>query len=253
MLAAVVAEGVAVALLGLLVAGLLRSHAEILRALHDLGAGLDPDAPSPLPGQTTLALRPAAISAPSGDAAAHDVVGARLDGTAVAVGVAGTRHDTLLAFLSSGCGTCQPFWTAFRQGAQVPGSARLVVVTQSEESESKLRQLAGPDLDVVLSSAAWEQYGVPGSPHFVYVDGPAGRVVGEGTGSSWEQVADLLGQASADRRHRLGRSDAGSVSDPRDNAGRDNAARVDAELASAGIGPGHASLYGPPDAGSTAP
>ena len=31
-----------VALLAVLVAGLLRSHAEILRALHDLGAGLDP-------------------------------------------------------------------------------------------------------------------------------------------------------------------------------------------------------------------
>jgi hypothetical protein len=180
--------------------------------------------------------------------AAHDVVGARLDGTAVAIGVAGTRHDTLLAFLSSGCGTCQPFWTAFRQGAHVPGDARLVVVTQTEESESKLRQLAGPDLDVVLSSAAWEQYGVPGSPHFVYVDGPAGRIVGEGTGSTWEQVADLLGQASADRRHRLGASDASGSGDPRDNA-----TRVDAELASAGIGPGHASLYGPPDTGSTAP
>ena len=35
----VIAEAVAIALLGLLVAGLLRSHAEILRALHELGAG----------------------------------------------------------------------------------------------------------------------------------------------------------------------------------------------------------------------
>ena len=34
--------GVVLALLALLVAGLLRSHAEILRALHELGANLDP-------------------------------------------------------------------------------------------------------------------------------------------------------------------------------------------------------------------
>ncbi|MEX1008507.1 MAG: hypothetical protein WD271_11755 [Acidimicrobiia bacterium] len=33
--------GVVIALLGLLVAGLLRSHAEVLRALHDLGVDLD--------------------------------------------------------------------------------------------------------------------------------------------------------------------------------------------------------------------
>ena len=41
MLAAVIAEGVAIALLGVLVLGLLRSHALILKALHELGAGLE--------------------------------------------------------------------------------------------------------------------------------------------------------------------------------------------------------------------
>ena len=40
----VVARGVVIAVLALLVVGLLRSHAEILRRLHDLGAGLDGDA-----------------------------------------------------------------------------------------------------------------------------------------------------------------------------------------------------------------
>ena len=37
----VVAEAAAILLLGLLVAGLLRSHAEILRRLHELGAGME--------------------------------------------------------------------------------------------------------------------------------------------------------------------------------------------------------------------
>ena len=40
MLAVVVAEGVAIALLTVLVVGLLRSHALILKALHERGAGL---------------------------------------------------------------------------------------------------------------------------------------------------------------------------------------------------------------------
>ena len=43
MTALVVALAVAVVLLAVLVAGLLRSHAEILRALHELGAGLELD------------------------------------------------------------------------------------------------------------------------------------------------------------------------------------------------------------------
>ena len=39
MVVLVVIEGVVLALLVLLVAGLLRSHAEILRTLHDAGIG----------------------------------------------------------------------------------------------------------------------------------------------------------------------------------------------------------------------
>jgi hypothetical protein len=41
--AVLIIESVVLVLLTLLVAGLLRSHAEILRRLHALGAGLDPD------------------------------------------------------------------------------------------------------------------------------------------------------------------------------------------------------------------
>jgi hypothetical protein len=42
MLALVIGEGAVLLFLALLVAGLLRSHAEILRALHDLGASVEP-------------------------------------------------------------------------------------------------------------------------------------------------------------------------------------------------------------------
>ena len=238
MLAFVIAEGVAIALLGLLVAGLLRSHAEILKALHDLGAGVDPDADRAAPG---AAPAPATSHRGSGIEQATDVAGTDLAGDAVALAVTSVEHDTLLAFLSTGCTTCEPFWSAFRAGVDVPGQARLVVVTQSHESESRLRDLAGPGLEVLASDGAWDAYGVPGSPHFVYVHGPSGRVTGEGTGPDWPAVRDLMSQATADRALRAA---TGRVQDVE---WRDNPSRIDGELLAAGIGPGHPSLAAPPD------
>jgi len=237
MLALVIAEGVVLLLLALLVAGLLRSHAEILRALHDLGAGVDS---TDTPVRRTTAPGRAIEDA---DNAAHDVVGKDLAGAAAAVSVVGARHDTLLAFLSTGCTTCQPFWDTFRAGSSLPDDTRLLVVVQEAESESRLRELAPPDLEVVASDAAWDAYEVPGSPHFVHVDGPSGRVTGEGTGPDWPAVLALFTQAKADRVAR-----ASTTNPPTDVEWRDNPSRIDAELQSAGIATGHPSLSSPPDA-----
>ena len=44
-------QGVVILLLAVLVVGLLRSHAEILRALHDLGVNLEDGAPDSRPGK----------------------------------------------------------------------------------------------------------------------------------------------------------------------------------------------------------
>jgi hypothetical protein len=220
-----VAESVVLALLSLLVAGLLRSHAEILRRLHALGAGLDPD------GAVAVAP-PHAIDLRADDgsfAAAADVDGAGLRDDATHIAVVGTRHRTMLAFLSSGCLTCHEFWSAFANTAQLdlPADIRLVVVTKdaAEESISALRRVAPAGVPLVMSSAAWADYNVPGSPYFVLVDGPLGRVRGEGTGATWEQVKNLLRQASEDA----------------DDASRE--ARIDRELSAHGIEPGDPSLY----------
>jgi hypothetical protein len=122
---------------------------------------------------------------------------------------------------------------------------RVLVVVTDEESESELARLAGPAVDVVASTAAWEAYEVPGSPHFVFVDGPAARVVGEGTGPDWPAVRGLLLQANADRSMHRREALPGSAAVPIE--WRDNPTRIDAELLAAGIGPGHASLLGRPD------
>ncbi len=225
MLAAVVAEGVVLALLVVLLAGLLRSHAEILRGLRDLGVDLDPDRAAA-----------SAARAPAGAGVlGHDIAGTGTDGEALSVGVLGASHTTLLVFLSSGCHTCLPFWDTLRAGAPAPAGARVVVVVRDpgEEDPARVRALAGPDLAVVMSTRAWRDYRVPGSPHVVCLQAGSGTVVGEGTAATWAQVLDLLGEARDHRSsHRRGVP-----------AGRDNPARVDAELSAAGIGPGDTRLY----------
>ena len=74
-----------------------------------------------------------------------------------------------------------------------------------------------------MSTDAWLEYKVPQTPYFVYVDGPTGRIVGEGSAGTWDQVVSLWSQALAD---------AGG-----------GEARADKELQQAGIRPGHRSLY----------
>jgi hypothetical protein len=231
--ALVVVEAVALVLLAVLVAGLLRSHAEILRALHRLG--VDVEGGGGLPGELRVELgvaRPRATAAP-----ASDVVGTTPGGEALAVGIVDTPHDTLVAFLSSGCITCHGFWDAFRDHASLslPTRTRLVIATQGPEHESaaKVRALSPPDVPVVMSTTAWEGYGVPGAPYFIHVHGPSGRVLGEGAASTWAQVASLLQQAVDDGPTVSAVADATRES------------RADRELLAAGITPDHPSLYPP--------
>lgn len=228
MTALVVALTAAVLLLAVLVAGLLRSHAEILKALHELGAGLELDRTSPGPVPVTLS----GVRTPRGDAAEPPaaVVGSSLDGETVAVSLSGGT-DVLLAFLSSGCSTCQAFWTAFAEpDVAVPGNARLVVVSKDldQESRSALSERASAHVPLVTSSQAWEDFSVPGSPYFIYVDG-AGTVAGEGSAATWDAVATLMRQAHADAPH----------------GGRSRDSRDTAALAAAGIAPGDPRLSGP--------
>ncbi len=248
MTAVVVALGAAVLLLAVLVAGLLRSHAEILRALHELGAGLELDGDrAAAGGPQPLLLEPfGAVRGPDAPGERpSSLSGTTLDDEAVGLSLVGSG-DTLLAFLSSGCSTCQGIWSSLRDGrAEAPGGARVVVVAQGlpDESESALRERAPAGVPLVLSSEAWAEFSVPGSPYFVYVDGDTGRTVGEGSAASWEQVVDLLGSARADSRPRTGgaRRVAGD--------GEHRRQRDDDALAAAGIRPGDPSLWAGTDEG----
>ncbi|MEY2450632.1 MAG: hypothetical protein QOD92_206 [Acidimicrobiaceae bacterium] len=211
--------GVAVGLLALLVAGLLRSHAEILRSLHELGVSLDPDA------ARSLGVAGATIARRDGGSTIADINGPDPGGAPQHLAVAGVGHSSLLAFLSSNCLTCRDFWSAFSDPSLVvPNDARVIVVTRGVEAESPdaVRKLASPLVHTVMSTETWHDYKVPGAPYFILVDGPRGEVVGEGTATTWERVQNLMAQAGADDREQRS---------------------VDRDLRAAGIEPGDSSLY----------
>jgi hypothetical protein len=195
-------ETVLLVLLVVLVAALLRSHAEILRRLGPEGS----DAPS-------LPEPPAGTRA---DTAAPELSGVTPTGDAVKLAFHGT--PTLLAFLSSGCTSCGAFWEKLGDSRPAP-ELRTVIVTRGTDREqvAKLRRLAPDDVPVVMSSQAWRDYAVPGTPYFVLVEDSAIR--GEGVATTWSALASLVGDATEDERG------------------------LDERLAAAGVGPGHPSLY----------
>lgn len=229
----VLVETVLLAVLAVLVAGLLRAYGTVLRRLHELDGG---DA------RGQFAVRPAEPEPAAEFGPAHDIAGRTLTGELVSARVAGVEHDTLLLFLSSGCASCQTFWTELADPGAVhlPPNTRLLVVPQSptEENPRELAALAPDGVDVVLSSDAWHDYAVPGSPHAVYVAGATGRIRGEGTGQSLRQVAELLAEATGEAGFVAGAAGPKSARDRRQEAA------VDRELLTAGILPGDPRLYG---------
>lgn len=207
MVALVSVETVLLVLLVVLVAALLRSHAEILRRLgpEDTGAREPRVAPPPSRDRT--------------DIGAPEIAGATPTGDAIKLAFGGAA--TLLAFLSSGCTSCGTFWDTLSED-RLPTGLETVIVTRGSDREqrAKVRSLAPAAVPVVMSSEAWEDYAVPGSPYFVLID--EGEVRGEGVATNWTALASLLHDAIEEERE---------------------AQTVDERLAAAGIGPQHPSLY----------
>lgn len=245
---------VAVAVLAFLVAGLLRSHAAILRRLYELGGDVDAPSGAPVPASVEGRTRPSTdidLGLPQPPTvvegrAAADLSGVGPRGEAHAIRVAGAAHDTILVFLSSGCTTCHAFWDELRS-VDGPADTRVVVVTKGGDSESPtaVADVAPRNLTVVMSSEAWTAYEVPGSPYVVHVDGPSGRVRGEGTGPTWQQVQRMLAQGAGDldARHTAGSRAETTAGSRKATADAQRETDVDQVLLAAGIEPGDPSLY----------
>ena len=87
-----------------------------------------------------------------------------------------------------------------------------------------------------MSTAAWEFFSVPATPHFVLVDGSVGEILGRGSATSWQQIETLLMDSEADTEVHRARGTS------------QRAARAEQALAAAGITAGHPSLYPSRDA-----
>ncbi|MGE0880812.1 MAG: hypothetical protein AB7L13_20540 [Acidimicrobiia bacterium] len=257
MTALVLVETVALALLAVLVVGLLRSHAEILRALQHLGVDyLADDQGEPT---RSRAARSVADRAGDGDPArvarrgdtatgreAVDIVGESPLGDATLIGLSNPDSTALLLFLSSGCDKCDRFWNALAAGAHRLLGLRVVAVTQGNEKESavSLAPRHKDGVEIVMSSEAWRAFGVPGSPYAVFCDG--GRVIGEGSALTWEQLASLVEQARGDLRESQRRANidlARAEVERRRESGAAREAFYDEQLLAAGIGPHDPRLY----------
>jgi hypothetical protein len=233
MLALVIIEGIVILLLAVLVAGLLRSHADIIRTLDSLGAG--DDARSAAPGALNLGPTRRAV----GKVPTEAITGRTLDGASRTVALTGSRGHVLVAFLSSGCSTCRPFWSSFDRGLDLPHpDIRPVIVTKdaSEESIAELRTLVPTDIPTIMSSAAWDAFRVPGTPYFQLVDATDGSVLGEGSAANWSRLADMIRRSVGD----------GTESKVLQRSTTERLVDSDEELRRAGIEPGDASLYGKP-------
>ncbi len=202
MTAIVSVETVLLVILVVLVAALLRSHAEILRRLG-------PEAPA-----VPHVADPPAVARPS--TGAPEIAGVTPTGDAIKLSMNGT--PTLLAFLSGGCTSCARFWETLGE-QRLPDRLQPLIVTRGPDREqrSKLRAIAPPAVPVVMSSQAWADYAVPGSPYFVMVQD--GEIRGEGVATTWEALTSLLSDAVEEQRG------------------------IDERLAAAGIGPDHPSLF----------
>ena len=254
MLALVIVQTVLVILLTVVVVSLLRSHADILRRLH--AAGLDSESGSAdghthggrtqdVPLRTRSGVPEPSAAVGSGRSAVP-IVGERPSGASATVEPGVGSDLTLVAFLSSGCTTCAEFWEALSDPVDLPGNARLLIVTGGIDREEPLDvdRLAPSWATTIMSTEAWDDYEVPASPYFMLV-APGGAIVGEGAALTFDQLTSLVQRAvSSDNTPPTMRRGPGR---------RTTAKRLedtDEELLAAGITPEHPSLY--PDKGSEA-
>ena len=224
MTAVVVIEGVVIVLVLVLIAGLLKSHAEILHRLDRLGARSD---------ESTMAQRLRTTGL--GNAPANEIIGTDQTGSTVSVSLNHGRGETLLCFLSTGCASCRVFWEELATDVDLPtGETRPVIVTKGPHAESpgKVTELAPERVRLVMSDEVWDQFKVPLTPYFILV-GPDGQIIGEGSATSMSHLLGLFRQSA---------SDANPV---RLNT-RQREAFTDDQLAGSGIEPGDPSLYEDP-------
>ena len=187
-------EAVVIAVLGVLVFGLLRSHADLARSLHRLGAGEDSETAT-----VPLRTRPG-VPPPRAEATATaDLSGRRPGGGG---GEGGCRRcrapDAARLPQQRVCYLCRVL-EGVRRGAAHPGGRPSGGGDQGPRSRERIhgRRTRSPRCHHRHVERGVRPLRVPVAPYFILVDGPSGRVAGEeGAAASWRQMVSLLERAA---------------------------------------------------------
>lgn len=194
---------VVVVLLAVVVFALVRAQAvtsrrlallerRLLRAQRRTEAALDPVPTTP--GDTMTI--PTTSSASSAGDDLVDLRGVTVDGEQTEYALETLETPTLVAFLSTTCGICLSLWERLRDEGLDGVPAVVVTKDAAVEKVDVVRDMTDSgSLPVVMSSEAWDDYEVPGSPYFLVVGGDPGVILAEGEASSWDEVRSLARQS----------------------------------------------------------
>lgn len=233
----VIALALVLILFAVLVIGLLRSHGEILRRLDSMGAGMGD-------GHDHGDLLHLSSNQNKGPSASGQIMGVSLEGDPIVISPTSGSAPTLLAFLSTSCSSCTPFWESLDTGFRYFGGHqyRILLLTrgESEESPTRAQALRRGDAEVIMTDGPWEEFGVPGAPYFVLVQSGTGHILGEGSASNFKALEEFLVDASNDQTWDLEQANPNKADAAREE-------RVDTDLMRAGMDPGDPRLY--PDKG----
>jgi hypothetical protein len=103
--------------------------------------------------------------------------------------------ETLLAFLTTTCAECQPFWEMLAGAAtRAELGAQVAVVTPSKsmENERLARHLVPEGVHLHMGSETWFEYGIGRAASFALVRSPHGGP------APWEELGKVLGAANVD-------------------------------------------------------
>ena len=145
------------------------------------------------PGELLGRLRPIPTFRDHPAAIASDIEGIDLEGTVRHVAVASSPGPVLLLFLSSGCEGCRDLWSGIDDLRRLlPAELAVVVVTRGEGDEDRaaVALVAPPGAEVVMSSAAYDDFMVAGPPFCAVVQG--GEVRTEAVAWGVEETAHLV-------------------------------------------------------------
>jgi hypothetical protein len=108
--------------------------------------------------------------------------------------------ETLLAFLTTSCAECQPFWEMLADAKtrdDLGAPVAVVTPSRSMEDERLARRLVPDGAHLHMGSETWFEYGIGRAASFALVRSPSNGP------PPWEEVGKVLGTANVETPEEL--------------------------------------------------